>query len=384
MKKKTNALMMAACVAATALPAGAEVLQFERQKIGNVIYEACSVFDVDKDGKLDIFTGEYWFSGPDFTEPHKVTNIRRMDDYYDDFSNYPMDVNGDGHLDIITGGWWNQTMCWRENPGDPAKEWDTHIVAQVGNIERNCFYDIDKDGTPEIFSTTKPVHFFKLNQKDGKGDGTFTQYTINEGGGGHGFGYGDINGDGRGDLLYTGGWHEAPEDPFNVAGYVWHPEFDFGAASVPIIVHDVNKDGVNDIIVGQGHDYGLAWYEQGKDAEGKRTWTKHDIETDKSQFHEMQLADIDNDGEPELITGKRYRAHNEGDPGAGDPIGIYYYELNGGNVERVTIDYGTPDKTSGTGIYLWIEDVDGNGYKDIIAPGKQGMYLFKNKGPGAK
>lgn len=380
---KSIAIASALVCGGIAFAADAGPLQFERQKIGNVIYEACSVFDVDKDGALDIFTGEYWFNGPDFTKANKVTSIKREGDYYDDFSNYPLDVNGDGWLDIVTGGWWNQTFCWRENPGAEGGGWKTHIVAQVGNIERNCFYDIDGDGTVEVFATTKPVHFFRLNKKDGKADGTWTQYTIEgEGGGGHGFGFGDINGDGRGDLIFAGGWYEAPEDPFDVTGYTWHKEWDFGLASVPIIVHDVNKDGLNDLIVGQGHDYGLAWYAQGKDEAANRTWTRHDIEQHRSQFHEQQLADIDNDGEPELITGKRYRAHNENDPGAADPIGLYYYEINNGDFQRHVIDYGEPGKASGTGIYLWIEDVDNNGWKDIVAPGKQGMYLFKNKGPG--
>lgn len=371
-------------IAATlvAAPAFSQTLQFEKQKIGTATYEACSAFDADKDGKIDIFTGEYWFAGPDFTTAHKVKDIKRVDDYYDDFSNYPMDVNGDGYLDIITGGWWNQTMCWRENPKTPGLEWETHIVAQVGNIERNCFYDIDGDGVPEVFSTTKPTHFFRLDRdENGKGKGSFTQYTIPEGGGGHGFGYGDINGDGRADLLYATGWQETPEDPFNVAGYIWHEEWNFGLASVPILTHDVNKDGMNDLIVGQGHDYGLAWYEQAKEADGKRIWIKHDIETQKSQFHEMQLADINNDGELELITGKRYRAHNGNDPGAGDPLGLYYYTIKDSVFERNVIDYGPAETASGTGIYLWIEDVDGNGWKDIVAPGKQGMYLFKNMGP---
>jgi len=95
----------------------------------------------------------------------------------------------------------------------------------------------------------------------------------------------------------------------------------------------------------------------------------------------MQLADINNDGELELITGKRYRAHNGNDPGAGDPLGLYYYTIKDGVFERNVIDYGPAETASGTGIYLWIEDVDGNGWKDIIAPGKQGMYLFKNMGP---
>ena len=72
--------------------------------------------------------------------------------------------------------------------------------------------------------------------------------------------------------------------------------------------------------------------------------------------------------------------HARGDPGANDPVGLYYYDLNGGDFQRHTLDYGPADQASGTGIYLWITDIDGNGWKDIVAPGKEGMYLFKNMG----
>jgi len=81
-----------------------------------------------------------------------------------------------------------------------------------------------------------------------------------------------------------------------------------------------------------------------------------------------------------LITGKRYRAHLGRDPGAMDPVGTYYFEIDGGRFRRVTLDYGPASKASGVGIYLWVADVDGNGWKDIVAPGKEGLYLFRNLG----
>ena len=74
-------------------------------------------------------------------------------------------------------------------------------------------------------------------------------------------------------------------------------------------------------------------------------------------------------------------AHAFHDPGSLDPLGLYYYKINGGNFERHTLDYGDADHHSGAGIYLWAADVDGNGWKDVIAPGKQGLYLFKDMGP---
>jgi hypothetical protein len=129
-----------------------------------------------------------------------------------------------------------------------------------------------------------------------------------------------------------------------------------------------------------GHDFGLFWWEQGEE-NGERTWTKHDIETDRSQFHTMLRADLDEDGKVELITGKRYRAHNGKDPGSDMPVGLYRYTIDGGKFTRQVIDYGAPGEHSGAGIQLYIADMDGNGWYDIIAPGKEGLFLFKNQGP---
>jgi hypothetical protein len=164
------------------------------------------------------------------------------------------------------------------------------------------------------------------------------------------------------------------------AKWTWHPEFKLGAASVPILVYDVNGDGLADLIVGQAHDYGLYWMQQNRDDAGRRTWDKHVIDSTRSQYHDMVLADIDNDGQVELITGKRFRAHNGNDPGSADPLGVYYFEINGSKFNRITLDYGPPSKASGVGIYFWVADITGNGFEDILAPGKEGLYLFKNHG----
>ncbi len=352
-------------------------LRFERERIGDVTFEACSMFDVNNDGTTDIVSGGYWFAGPDFKTPNKIAEIMRVDDYYDSFSDYPMDVNGDGWTDIVSGAWFGMTMLWRENPGEAGGEWTEHSVKEVGNIERSIYYDLDGDGVVEVIPRTQPLYIYKLDlDENGKGKGTFTETSIPRDGWSHGIGAGDVNGDGRVDLLVDTGWLEGGKDPFDPDGYTFHGEWNIPAASVPILVHDVNGDGKNDVIVGKGHDYGLYWLEQG--AEGE--WKQHVIESDKSQFHTIELVDIDNDDELELITGKRYRAHNGNDPGAAEPLGLYYYELNGGDFKRVTLDYGPADKTSGTGLYLWIDDIDGNGWKDILAPGKEGLYLFRNLG----
>jgi hypothetical protein len=356
-------------------------ITFERQRIGVGTYEAGAICDINNDGVMDIVSGEYWHPGPDFSKSHKIATIMEKSTYYDDFSNYPLDVNGDGYLDIVSGGWFGETMVWRENPKGQPVEWTTHDIAKVGNVERGCFWDIDGDGHVEAvpnLPNNGVVIFILERDAAGKGTGNFRRVDVYSEKQGHGLGFGDVNGDGRGDLVLTGGWLEAPEKPFEEA-WTFHAELDLGDASIPIFIRDVNKDGKSDLIVGQGHDYGLSWIEQGM-VDGKRTWTKHEIEPKRSQFHEMALADLDNDGTLELITGKRYHAHNGGDPGAAEPVGLYYYPLTGTDLKRHVIDYGPAEKASGTGIYLWVEDIDGDGRKDILAPGKEGVYLFKNKG----
>jgi hypothetical protein len=88
-------------------------------------------------------------------------------------------------------------------------------------------------------------------------------------------------------------------------------------------------------------------------------------------------------GEIQINTGARYRAHNGNDPGEHLPIGTYYFkDIRPGGFDRVTLDYGPAGQASGLGIFFWVQDLTGNGYPDIVAPGKEGLYLFENMGEG--
>lgn len=357
-------------------------VKFTKVLISDEHYESAAVFDVNNDGVLDIVSGGFWYEGPDFKTYHKIADLPMFADYYDDFSTIPLDVNGDGYTDFVTGGWWGNTIRWRENPGEKGGEWPEHIIDETGNIETTRAWDIDGDGILEIVPNTPGNHLaiYKLiTDKDDKGTGEFAKHVIYEGPQGHGLGYGDVNGDGRGDFILTNGWLEAPEDLYN-GEWIFHQEFDFGGASVPILVADVNGDGLNDLIVGQAHGYGLDWYEQQIDAQGNRTWKKHPIDPFNSQYHDMMWLDIDGDGECELVTGKRYRAHKHLDPGDSDDYGTYYFKWNGESFSKQVIDYGKPMQTKGIGIYFDVADLHGTGRLDIIAPGKDGLFVFYNEG----
>jgi hypothetical protein len=156
----------------------------------------------------------------------------------------------------------------------------------------------------------------------------------------------------------------------------WLPEFKLGATGFSIEVYDVNSDGHNDLIFGRGHSYGLFWMEQAV-AGGKRSWNQHLIDGSFSQLHNLQLVDLNEDGQPEILTGKRYRGHNGADPGSYEPLAIFYYTIDRKNSSftRYPIAYNS---TAGAGMQFVVLDLDGDGDKDIVCAGKTGQYWFEN------
>ncbi len=354
---------------------------FIKKIIASESYESVGVFDVNNDNVHDIVSGGFWYEGPEFWVRHAIGAAKRYGEYYDDFSTIPLDVNGDGNMDFITGGWFGGRLIWKENPGDES-EWEEHLIAEVGNIETSRSWDIDGDGVVEIIPNTPndSLRIFRLIlDENGKGTGEFARKGI-YGKHGHGLGFGDINGDGKKDLIIPTGWLEAPDKPFEES-WKFHSEFELGTASIPVLVVDVNQDGLNDLIVGQGHGYGLHWYEQHPEEKSKdKKWTKHAIDPFNSQYHSMEWADLDGDGTHELVTGKRYRAHNGKDPGGNEEIGLYYFRWNGENFSKQVIDYGSYGEGKGTGVYFSVSDVNDDSRKDIIVAGKDGLTVYFNQG----
>ena len=362
---------------------------FKIKKIGSFRSEACGVADFNGDGKLDIVAGPYIYYAPEW-KAFQFCKIgeKRVDDagkgYYDDFFNLILDINKDGRPDVLTGCWFTQENQWYENPGSDKTMWKRHLIEKLGNHETGKLEDIDGDGKAlEFLPHTHITCWYEIG-KTPDGKPTMIRHTISEKRNVLGAGAGDINGDGRPDIIRPDVWFEAPEDirkgkwkahPIELAkinGKVDHTS--------NIIVFDLNKDGLNDLLTTTAHKHGIFWYEQKRGADKSISWIQHVIDESWSQAHYLAFADIDNDGNKEIITGKRFMAHNGGDPDAYGKLCIYYYRFTPGPNPVFTKHAITVDEGVSAGLNIEAVDMDGDGDLDLVTTGKfGGPILLENQ-----
>ena len=361
-------------------------VKFDTHRIAQVRSEAVGVGDFNGDGKLDIVAGPNLYVAPDW----KATVIRKLDGsvddqgkgYVDDFSNLPLDVDGDGKLDLVSCGWFSKSIRWyRQSAGD----WQEEIVeSSVGNeYEHADLVDINGDGiAAEILPHVTKTFWFEMAELP-SGKRGLEKRVISEKVMSYGGGVGDLNGDGRPDLLRPEAWFEAPADP-RKGKWIEHPwalgAKDGKAEHTPqMLVFDVNGDKLPDVVTSNAHKHGIFWYEQVR-ADGKTTWKQHLIDDSWSQAHSLALADINGDGTPDLITGKRFMAHNGTDPDEFGKLGVYWYELKRGANPTWAKHIVSFDQGIGSGVNLCAVDLDKDGDVDVVVTGKWGGPVwFENK-----
>lgn len=375
--------------------------------------------DLNRDGKPDAICGPYWWEGPGFTKRHelyaptKTTTIKESDgtektfpgyeggfgkkNAYstDNFFAFVHDFNGDGWNDVLTYGLPHTPAYLYLNPAGQERHWERHTVLDEVDNESPTFADLNGDGKPEIICVNGGN--FGYASPDWKNPTAKWTFTPISGGGNwqrytHGLGVGDINGDGRLDVIFKDGWFEQPA---SLAGNpVWklHKVF-FAPASAQMYAYDVNGDGRVDVITAlAAHGFGFAWYEQlaERDADGSPQFKAHIFMNREpsenrygvvfSEIHAVELVDVDGDGLKDIVMGKCFWAHGPtGAPESNAPAVLYWFKL----VRKAdgTVDWVPHliDDNSGVGRQIGLGDVNGDGRPDIIIGNKKGTFVFTNE-----
>ncbi len=375
-----SCLVLAMLLPARAQPSKEIVFRKHTLDLGR--NETCSAADLNGDGRLDIVAGENWYEAPEWTK-HRFRSFPTWSNYIDNFTDLALDVDGDGAVDIVSSAWSARRIAWFKNPGKSSGPWKETVIDSGAPVEFSFLVDLDNDGEAKELlpqfggGKNNGTAWYEVH---GQGhEARWVKHAVSAESYGHGIGAGDVNGDGRADILTPQGWLEAPSDPRRTP-WLWRGEYTAGKATGFLYVHDVDGDGKNDIVSSMAHDYGVFWLRQETDASGKRSWAKQTIDDAWSQAHAMTMVDLTGNGRLDLVTGKRLFAHNGHDPGGHETLGLYWYEYvrTGGKWEwvRHIVHYGGH---VGGGMQIPVVDIDRDGDLDIAVAGKGGVFLFENQ-----
>ncbi len=344
--------------------------------------EGVAVGDVNHDGKTDILTGDVWYAAPDW-KMHEVRPVGQYDGskgYSNCFANFAQDVNGDGWVDSIVIGLPNGPCLWYENPKNKSGHWKERIIVNSACNETPIFVDLLGNGKPVLVFAVRPKGLMAWFSIPNDLDGLWDMHIIAAGPNApgtekysHGLGIGDVNGDGRNDVLIKEGWWQAPEDRTD-SDWKFHPA-NLGPDCADILVYDVDDDGDGDVITSSAHNYGIWWFEQLASADGS-TFKQHVISEKYSQPHAIRLVDINGDGIKDLVTGKRHFAHQGRDPGGKDPAMLYWFELRRPQKGKAEFTMHVIDNDSGVGTQFEVVDLNGDGRPDIVTSNKKGVRVF--------
>lgn len=348
--------------------------------------EGVAIADVDRDGRLDVLAGEVWYAAPGWQRrelaPPGVYDP--VAGYSNCFIAAAADVDGDGWTDLCSIGFPGWPAHWFRNPGNTTGHWRKHRIAFSACNESPLFVDVNSDQRLDLVMGIEasqrvawltpglhPSQPWIEHAINATGQPGFNQFY-------HGLGFGDLNGDGRADVLTPQGWYEAPVSratspwPFHPANLVGTGPTGLNLAA-QMCLADFDGDGDMDVATSSPHSYGVWWWEQSNTAPG--TFLEHLIDASVSQTHSLVLADLNGDGLPDLVTGKRWYAHGpNGDPGSQQPALLIWFELRR-QAGQASFVRHVIHADSGVGTQFVVTDMNADGRPDVVTSNKKGVYV---------
>ena len=253
--------------------------------------EGVGVADFNKDGKMDIFVGDVWYEAPDW-KMHVVRSEKAWDPikYSESFCCFPEDFSGDGYADVIVIPFPGKECFWYENPGAKGDKWKPHLLTTSACNETPIYVDLFGKGKKVLVMAWQPAGKDNMGEmcyftpgkdpmqpwekhsisgpsqekKEIPGTRRFS----------HGLGHGDVNGDGRIDVIIPQGWWEQPA---TVGGSPWRfHAVDLNPICADMYTYDVDGDGKADIVSSSAHQYGFWWHQQ-KPGKNGPAFVRHDL-----------------------------------------------------------------------------------------------------------
>ncbi len=370
--------------------------------------EGVAVADVNKDGKIDVLNGEYWYEAPDW-KPHELQPFKDhstgLGNYSRSFACWCDDFNGDGYPDLIVIDFPGAPCYWMENPKGGTGHWKKHEIWHSACNETPLYVDLfgkgkrvlvmgfqkkgtmldGQDGQMAWFTPgSDPTALWEMHPisepsvlpdiKDGKPVPNTGKQIPGTQRFSHGLGVGDLNGDGRPDVICTGGWWEQPSTD---AGKPWtFHAANLGAACADMYVLDFDGDGKMDVVSSSAHQFGI-WLHHQRPGKDGAAFVKQDLFRElMSETHAMHYVDIDGDGMKDLVTGKRWWSHGRSEPGSDWPAMIYWFKASKSKDGMTKFTPTIIDTDSGIGTQFAVEDINGDKLPDVIVSNKKGVFVF--------